>query len=730
MSDWRLSLRLLRGAGRREVQRLVLMTVGIALAVSSGLVGFAAPRVSADAGRVEAARSPTPGSAASAGEGVSGLAVSVSEQTLGDRPWTRVVVSGVTATSPLPPGMAAWPQPGHSIVSPALARLDPRDAPLGVVDREPLDSRGLTAPDELYSWTVAPGDRVAGRAVSGFGRGGVSRPGTPTRTLLIEAVLLVGMPALLFLGLCLRLSLLSRSDRAFRLTLAGLSPSRNARLFRQEMTLVSTAGAALGLGLYAVAQGPLGRSGWLGVRWFPHQAAVGPITSAVVLLLTVLVVRRVAGRVMTADAGRSRSARARPARRLLGVGAVLLAVPAIGALVQVCLAGLLNPGTTWADGPRAAVITVSICLTLVGVAVGVPMLLARLGGPVADAAPPAVRLGLRTAAARVSVTGKLVAFVSVTVVLAGLGAGFLAGLDRTSTGDATAATVSFALDDVPSAQVPALAGLAGLPLTVDTSVPAGGGRVAVQVGNCAGVGRSAELVFGRRPECRDTVQRGHGGVGSSGVQALTVGTTTVPVPPGPELDGVIWDVKIPFSGSDPLLQAVGTGTVTLWVSRADGSYAQALALVHRLFPLVRVDAGLKDPDRYVVYRQQLGVIHAGLALGLVLALASFLLAAVEIRWSGLRSTTALVAVGAPTRTLRLASSVQFAVPVLLGGLVALVPGVLGGWGYLSFFGTRGMFDPAIPLLCTLAVALTTTVAAAVGWACGAGRFDRTVLADR
>ena len=541
-----------------------MMTLGIAVAVASALLGLAAPRVSADAARTDAARTARPvtdppGTSPAPGR----LTVSVSQETADELPWTRVVVTNASHDAPRPPGVNTWPSVGHTIVSPALARRLPNHHSLGTVDEIPIGSEGLTSPDELYSYTVASAGQADGLPVTSFGADSGPVKGSSTRTLLVEGVLLVGLPALVFLTLCLRLSAASRADRAFRLSLAGLSPSRSAALFRLEMSIVTAVGCTAGLAAYALAQQPLGASGLLGTTWYPRQARLGPASALLVLVATMAVVRRVSSGAMRRQAQMSRATRTSEQQDQLGRIALLAAVPALGVLVQVCWAGSRASGTAWASGGQAALVTGSI-------------------------------------------------------------------------------------------------------IVADT----------------------------------------------------------------PEVDKTVWDVKIPLEAVSLTSSTVPSGTVTLWVSKRDGTYAHALEDVHRALPSVRVDAGLKDPERYAVYQQQQGVIRSGLGLGLILSLASFLMSAVEIRWAGTRSLAALSAIGVRRRTLRASGAVQFAFPVLLGGALALLPGIFGGWAYLSFFGSKDMFDPRVPLWSVLALATAVPVAAATGWVCSAGRFDRAALADR
>jgi hypothetical protein len=731
--DLRLALLLVRGAGRRDAVRFVSMTLGVAVALMAILVGLAAPRVSSAAHGVEAARTPRLTSA-QPGQPGPALRVSTSNETFGDRPWTQVSVSGVDVGSPLPPGLPRWPRAGHTVVSPALAEVLRGHADLGLglgsIDTTRVGEAGLTAPDELYSYTVHTSGAVApGTPIVGFGVDvPVSAQGSPTRTLLIETFLLVGVPALVFLSVCLRLSTASRSSRAFSLSLAGMSPSRSARLYSTEMSLTAATGGALGLLAYAFVEGPLGTSGLLGIRWWPRQAGLSWPTALVCLGITIWLVRRVAYRVMSRSATRTRSERAETRSGRLAVAGVVLAAPGLVVLLDLNVQGLRHPSEEWASSRYAAIVTGSIAVALVGIVVGAPAVISWLGARVAPRCRRGVQLGIRASVARAATTGKLVAFVSIVVMLGGLCAAFLSALQRTSFGDPASAPVSFDLGDLTRAERAQIATAATYPYTIDGAIQSGTNSLAVQIGDCSGVERSAVVVFKTPGPCEPSVQRGNGGIGGGAVTTVTIAGRTISIPPSAVTPHVTWDLKFPIRDA-PWVKDLHTGTVTYWVSKKDDSYAKTLAILRRRFPRAHLDAGLKDPERFAVFTQQQGLIHAALAVGLALSVGAFLLAALEIRWARARSVSTLAALGVSRRVLRTSNSVQFAFPVLVGGLLASAVGTLGGWAYLSFYGTEGMFAAAVLRWTVVSFAIAVFASAVVGWVSGAGTFDREVMSD-
>jgi hypothetical protein len=734
LSDLRLAVRLVRGSGRRDAIRFTAMTLGVAAALFAVLVGLAAPRVSASAHAVEAARTPRP-TTAQAGPRETTLRVTTSSETIGDRPWTQVSAFGTRPTSPRPPGLVQWPAAGHSVVSPSLARELTRDPDaavgLGVIDAMRIAARGLTAPDELYSYSVPlSADVSAGTPIVGFGVDvPVAAQGSPTRTLLIETLLLVGVPALIFLSVCLRLSSASRGARAFNLGLAGMSPSRNAKLYATEMSISAAVGASLGTAAYASLQGWLGSSGLLGIRWWPSQAAINLPTALVCLVLTTGLVRRVAGRVMLTSAARTRSERSVDGSGRLAVAGLLLAALASVVLLDLAVQGFLKPSPDWASGRYAAVVTASIASALAGIVLAAPTVIWWLGARLDPFSSRGVQLGMRAAVSRSAATGKLVAFVAIVVMIGGLCSAFLAALQRNSFGDPALAQVSFDLADLTPAERARIATATPYPYTIDATLRSGTDGVAVQIGDCRGVERAAAAVFRVPGRCVSSVQRGDGGMGGGGVDSVSIAGHSLRIPPAPLTRHVTWDLKFPVADAPWVVAELQTGTVTYWVSKQDASYSKTLAMLRTTFPRAHLDAGLKDPERFAVFQQQTGVIHAGLAVGLSLSVGAFLVAALEIRWTRARAVSTLAGLGVSRRVLRVANAVQFAFPVLVGGLLAAVVGTLGGWGYLSFYGTDSMFAPAVPEWTVASWLLAVVVAAIVGWASGAGRFDRRIMND-
>lgn len=736
--DIRLALRLVRGAGRRDAVRLVAMALGVGFAVFAALVGIAAPRVSAQAHAVEVARGPVWGTT---NDVAGGLRLETSNVTIGDQPWTRISVSGAGADSPLPPGISAWPSAGSTVVSPALRALvdgDPRVArEVGRLARGEIGSDGLTGPAELLSYSAtstansgasAPGHQARAQSVvTGFGNPAAASDGGSSPLLIIEITILVLTPAVLFLVTALRLSTLSRSHRSFALGLAGMSPRRTAQVYAWEMSVIAAAGFGLGAVAYGGLQAAIGSSGLLGIRWWPEQGRLGWLSLTVSGIVALVVVRVLARRAMHRAASRTRYQRSSNDPRWTIRIAMILGLPATGFLLVVNINGLLHPSRALATDRFAAAIAAAVVASVIAVVLGVPGLIAQLGTASASRAAPAYALGLRGAAFRIATGRRLIAFVTGSIMLAGLSAAFLTSLHRAAFGDPREATVNLTVSAV-RANPRWLDQLPNFPLTIEASVHGNGGWYAVVVGDCRAVERQAEVVFNSPGHCTDTVQRGSGGIGGASAHTLTLAGRRITVPPGDSTSNVTWDLKFPLRAA-PWTDQLTTGAITYWVDKLDGSYQAVISLLAKRFPGVAIDAGLKDAPRYSVYRQQTGVVRAAATLGVWLSVCSFLLTALESRWERARSLGALAALGASRRTQRTANLVEFTFPILVAVLPAAGVGLLGGWAVLSFWGTDGMFSGQVPAWTGAGLLASIILAATAGWMTGSSPFRREALAD-
>ncbi|MCR6688082.1 FtsX-like permease family protein [Cellulomonas sp.] len=532
MRDLGLALRLVRGAGRRDGARFALLVVGTAVATLGLLLGTVVPRVSSEAGGVLQART-----VRTEGPGESArteLRVVTSSDELAGRPWTRVVVSGTGTDSPLPPGLAAWPAPGRSVLSPALAEAlsTHPDARLSAPDpvAERIGPAGLTAPDEYVSYTAVPAGRPAlstGRAVS-FGAPGDPVAATPAGLRAVELAVLVIGPASLFLVVLLRAAAAARRPRFRSLQVVGMSPRRCAKVFGWEMGATTGVGATLGVAAYAAMQGGLGRSGLLGRAWWPHQGAVSLIGGVVLVVVTTTVARWAARHTVLREA-RTRRTRGRPRRTGL-TGLVLLA-PSVACLAWLCARLATLPTDGGAPDSVALTSSVSTLAATVGLVLAAPVATAWAADVAARRAPRAdVRLGLRGAAFHAGATGRLAALAAVVVVLAAYCSALLIALERDAAPAGPVTRIAIDVSTLSTSERDGLAAL-DLPATVVSTTATDASEVVMQVTTQAVPGVTATL-HGALPSAPLTVGSRDDGLASAYAEqvamvraGLAVGTT-------------------------------------------------------------------------------------------------------------------------------------------------------------------------------------------------------------
>lgn len=254
------------------------------------------------------------------------------------------VAGGTDPSAPLPPGVAAWPQPGEAVVSPALAELL---AEVGLPDRYGrvvglVDPAALASPSELIAYARSPrpwlnerdGLRVAG---FGVGPGETFDPFTgevlydrDVLELWVLAGLLMWLPGLLALASASRVA--DSATRRRHVLLARLGASARHRMVISLPPALSAGAVSAALGI-------------AGLTWFaaanrrvpfttfvldaavvrerlPLLALVTVITPAVGALLAAWLT---AGRLGRLDAGRLTTPRDRPATARTVILLVVLA---------------------------------------------------------------------------------------------------------------------------------------------------------------------------------------------------------------------------------------------------------------------------------------------------------------------------------------------------------------------------------------------------------------------
>ncbi|MGW5238698.1 hypothetical protein ACWEOW_07180 [Monashia sp. NPDC004114] len=751
-----------------------MMAVGMALSVAALLVGVAVPRALGAAAHREAARMPV---WAHPPAGTVGLTVESSTTVLGGQQWNQVRLDRGDGHSPVPPGLATLPAPGHTVVSPALRDMLGRDhrqlTGLGTIDPTPIGQAGLVSPDELVSYTrvttgapaesglgAAPGpgparavtpdpqapnpdalnpvspdpgspDADMPDAVTSFG----PRDGTSddSSALGLEAMVLVAVPALVFLNVCGRLSVSSRRARLGALRLIGVSQDRCARIFGAELAVVAAIGAAAGVGLNSLAQ-PWLAGGVLGVRWFVEDTRIGPVLAcgmvATAYLVTWAVGRRGMRRLMRTG---ETSGRQRPWRAWVG-GALALVGAAFLVVVVIKVWQAPPHGTVLPTMTHVPLVLAACVATTAGLLLALPWLSAGIGRWLSTTDLPAgLRLGARLAQTPDLLGRRLVSALVATLFVTGSSTAFLHGTYLDAVGDPTTAVLTVDVSRAPQSQRDAVQ--RDLPSTTEITV----------TGQRDG---SAELVTITVMGCRDYAR----------AYALTdivctpgplrIGADGAPgtIPAGARVRVAQAD-RAPVALIAPRASTGGMGLDSLLMPPALAPWAmhepnpfisvtvpagQADDLQARLradAPDALVAHNTKDPESLDRYRSQTAVLRAALTLAYLLCLLMFVFSMTEARWAAERTLVAQRAMGIPSRVTRSAAAVQATLPVAIA-VAAGVPAVAAsGIAFLAVWGAGQARDLSLwtPLVvqATAAPALTVTV----GWLLGRSRLNLEALAD-
>jgi hypothetical protein len=706
------------------------MAAGIAVAFFAVMLSLAIPRsLSASAARI-ASRTP------SAVDQATTTTLTTSAQRVGDETWTRVDVFGVTDKTPVAPGLVSWPPMGVTVVSPALASRLKTEGELSkqignVVSDSRIGPAGLASPDELLSYTRHPTQQNQGEPLVRFG-------GTPTAVdvsvglelVPFEVAALVGIPAVLFLSICARLSVTSRQQRLRSLRLLGVPVQGCARIYATELGFVALAGAFTAVIAYLAAEPLLARSGVLGLRWFP-----GDTTYPVVALFAVVLLAGLATTTVSRIAIRRSLQRPRasvvdrtPRRWQLALGAALL-LPSLSFLVFATFKVMTGYGPApvlssdsgplmWLIGTTAAATGLLLVLSSI-----TRWVTARASA--ASAPSVAVRLGCRFASVHVAVGSRMVAAIVALLLVATTTGALLRGFYLDGVGDRTRIHITLDVSEVPASNRSQLTDLGADATVVSLPATAAGASDSrvydIDVATCRDYVYSVGLESDPKVSCSDEPLR-------ADTQTPTVGpvpglrlsfddgaesrTVTVPERAIGVAGGA--DMLLPPSSAPRAALAPGA-SVTYVVSAATGGDQRLLARLAGLAPNARPQAEVKDPSALARYQQQRAVLRTLLAIAYTLCLAGFVVSLLDARWSTLRTIASQWAIGVPPRVIRGSAAVQFAAPVLIGAALVVPVAAMSSTVLLSMWSADAARSASAVGTAVGLAALATTTTALLGW---------------
>jgi hypothetical protein len=741
-----LALRLIRGAGPRDIVRTILMTVGIALSVAALMVGLSIPRALSAAATREAAREPVWGDP---GTGTTAMIVHSSGTAVGDVVWTQVQIEGGNENSALPPGLTELPAEGHSVVSPALARLlaaEPsRALPLGVVEANSrIGTQGLTGPDEFLSYTrIRPSALGGGTADAGPGRvivgyGGSASPGTGSPALGLEAMFLIAAPALLFLTLCSRLSLASRQARLASLRLIGVSRKRCAELFSTELVVVTAVACIAGLLLYAGSETQLSH-GALGITWFPSDTRVGwpvgLVVTVVFCALTGFVARRAMSRALHTEDESPESRRHGGFTLWAGLACMLLGGSFLGAVVWMT-ASRTRSAPVLSTAVHVPLVMAATLALMLGLLLATPSGTPRLGLWLSKrGVPTSLRLGARIASGRPAIGRHLMSALVATLMVMGLSTAFLRSTYLDAVGDPSQVGLSVDLSHSTAEERATL----GRQLPDDSEVFVIGflegdrkKPVYIRVTSCTHYLRSYELeatgctdqpARAAEDESSDAVPAGASiRVEQLGSEAITVTAPSAILRAPGYMDLVIPHKDAPWATENP--DALVSLSVPIHEVLATQSVLQRAA------PSAVIQQVTKDPESLARYREQSAVLGSSLALAYLLCLLTFVFSMVEARWLSERALVSQWVLGVPGRITRMSNVAQLCLIVATGVVLVVPEVVLSGVSFLDFWGSQNALDLSLWRPTAILAVASLVVTAGFGWLLGGASRDVTLLDDQ
>jgi len=736
----RLGIRL--AGGRSAAARLRWVTSLLAVAVVAVVVLALASVPGVVSSRTDRAEARAPQVALDgAGPEATPTAVALRRTAIDGRSVTARLVGRVPGVVPAPPvGVAALPDAGESVVSPALARLlrsdDGRDgagqfgrvvgtiAPEGLVDREELFAYVGTDADGLAAYALVHDGAVGNRVFRPHAAAGGAR----VWSWLVGAVVLLAGPLVALLVAAARLSEASDRRQLAALRLLGCS-DRQLHLVRGGALLPAM-----------VAGGLLGAGAFLGGLWLldgkviagraversdVHPGTTVLVGAALVALVVWLAGRRLVRQAVADPWTARRGSEPRPPARwglvLLGAGAAVLA-----GVVVFGDRGVVDDVVV--ESGLAPIHVLGLALVVAGLLVSAPFIVGRIGRAVGDRArAPWLHLGGRTAGSGSGSAARWGAMVCVAVLLGSLGIQYAAVVAE-----------GYRLNDAapPGGLVITGASTAELPEAVEQ---AASGRVAtiwevtdptgesVLVSSCRDLQRVDPRITGCRAGARaydlDFFELGVRSFEVDG-QELAVPATGGTLRSTGGFHQALGGFYAPVLVDDPVwLQAMGSAVpAAILVLPRD---ATQRAAVDRAVAETDVAASTDDTSstrdrlrRTEAIDDRLARVFVGVVAGLMGV--GLIVAMVDRALAGADGQRPLVAVGAGRTVRALAQATTPLLALLAAGACCIVFGALGDLSWKRVIHRPLSVSGLGPALALAAGAVSTAAVALVSWVAARG----------
>ncbi|MFI5532560.1 FtsX-like permease family protein [Kitasatospora sp. NPDC051853] len=305
-----LGARLALGSGREGRGRLLLTAAGVALGVALLFFTASFPGIVEHRNQRLYVQNDTFGDDGITAPTDRSVLLAEADTTFDGAPVRGRVVQREGARAALPPGLAAFPEPGRMAVSPALGRLLAEPGSELLRERLPYPVTGTIGPDGLlgpgqYAFALGSDTLTVDGGALRVERYGYSAPAKPmdSRLVLLNVVGLIVMlaPVGVFLAAAARFGGERRDRRLAALRLAGADRRMTAWFAAGESLVGSVLGLALGLLLFLSCRQLVEEVTVAGFSFYagdisPHPAialAVALAVPALAVLVTLSAMRRV-----------------------------------------------------------------------------------------------------------------------------------------------------------------------------------------------------------------------------------------------------------------------------------------------------------------------------------------------------------------------------------------------------------------------------------------------------